>query len=285
MEQKKCKICGSQSLAVFAHTAKCTNCGVLFYYPYPDDDRLLSTGEGKRWPRERVLSWYSKSSFYNHINFTNMLRFAMSESDKGTKLNILDYGGGGGQFALVCKSHFPEATLYITDISDESLLEEWSALNTQIPFMDFAKDETKFDFIFMNDVFEHVSDPLFVLKHMSGKLKKGGKVFIDTPKQFWIYPFTKFASKALYTKVLRGTISTAHLQIWSKQSFEMVVRESGLRITKYEETSEYTMPADFYMQNMGITNPILRVAGRIFYGNAKWLAKNKIVCVLSNNSA
>ncbi len=110
-------------------------------------------------------------------------------------------------------------------------------------------------------------------------------MFIDTPKQFWIYPVAKFISKSIYTKVLRGTVSTAHLQIWSKKSFEMVVRESGLIIKKYEETSEYTMPANFYMHNMSIKNPILKIAGHIFYINAKWLAKNKIVCVLSNKSA
>jgi ubiquinone/menaquinone biosynthesis C-methylase UbiE len=100
------------------------------YYPYPDDDsQLLSSGEGKHWGQEQVSDWYSRSSFYNHTNFTNMIRFAMDESYKGKKLDILDYGGGGGQFALVCKSHFPEATVSITDISDESLLQEWNALN------------------------------------------------------------------------------------------------------------------------------------------------------------
>ena len=152
----------------------------------------------------------------------------------------------------------------------------------QIPFGSFSKDATKFDFIFLNDVFEHVSDPGFVLKQLAGKLKTGGKLFIDTPRQFWIYPFTKLMSKSLYTKVLRGTVSTAHLQIWSRKSFEFVVRESGLKVRKYEESSEYTMPADFYLDNMGIRNPILRFAGRVFYGNARWLAKNKIVCVLSS---
>ena len=126
MKQSKCKICGSPSLIFFAHTAKCGNCG----YPYPEDDnQLLSNGEGKNWPREKVIVyWYSKSSFYNHTNFTNMIRFAMNEADKGKKLDILDYGGGGGQFALICKSHFPEATVYITDISDESLLKSFSCL-------------------------------------------------------------------------------------------------------------------------------------------------------------
>jgi 2-polyprenyl-3-methyl-5-hydroxy-6-metoxy-1,4-benzoquinol methylase len=282
MKQSQCKICGSSSLIVFAHTAKCGNCGVMLYYPYPDDDsQLLSNGVGKVWAQEQVLSWYSKASFYNHANFTKMVNFAMGESSKGKKLNILDYGGGGGQFALVCKSHFPEATVFITDISDESLLQEWNASNIQIPFRDFAKNEIKFDFIFLNDVFEHVSDPGLVLKQLAGKLNTNGKMFIDTPKQFWIYPFTKLVSKSLYTKVLRGTVSKAHLQIWSKKAFELVVHNSGLEINKYEESSEYTMPAEFYMKNMGIKNPLVRIAGHTFYGNAKWLAKNKIVCVLS----
>ena len=285
VQQSKCKICGSPALVIFAHTAKCDNCGVMLYYPYPaDDSQLQSKSDGKNWSRDQVLGWYSKASFHNHTNFTNMIRFAMDESYLGKQLDILDYGGGGGQFALVCKSHFPEATVYITDFSDESLLQEWSDTNIQIPFGSFSKDARKFDFIFLNDVFEHVSDPGFVLKQLAGKLKTGGKLFIDTPKQFWIYPFTKLVSKALYTKVLRGTVSTAHLQIWSKKSFELVVRESGLKVSKYEESSEYTMPADFYLDNMRIRNPILRLAGRVFYGNSRWLAKNKIVCVLSSQN-
>ena len=286
MEKNRCKICGSSSLHIFAHTATCGECDVLLYYPYPEDDStLLSSGTGKSWPRERVLDWYSQSSFYNHTNFTNMVRFAMDESYKGKKLDILDYGGGGGQFALVCKSHFPESNIYITDISDESLLEEWSALNIQIPFKGFIDDNKKFDLIFLKDVFEHLSDPLFVLKILSEKLKIDGKLFIDTPKQFWLYTVTKVISKPLYSKVLRGTVSKEHLQIWSKKSFELTVKESKLNIVKYAELSEYTMPAEFYMKNMGIRNTLLKLVGLIFYSNARWLAKNKIVCVLSRHTA
>lgn len=259
---------------------------MLLYWPYPKSDSdLMLEGDGKNWSRESVLEWYSRSSFYNHSNFTNMLRFTMGESFKGKKHDILDYGGGGGQFALVCRSHFPEATIYITDISDVSLLEEWKPLNTQIPFADFANDQRKFDVIFLNDVFEHVSNPLFVLRQLSGRLKRGGIIFIDTPKQFWIYPVTKLLSKTLYTKVLKGTVSTAHLQIWSRQSFELAVKQCGLSISKYVEESEYTMPAVFYMNNMGIKNPLIRLVGSLFYRNARHVAKNKIMCVLSANQA
>lgn len=283
MSEDKCKICGSSELTVFAHTAKCKDCEVLLFYPYPkSDEQLVSDGEGKKWERKGVLEWYSEAAFYNHTNFTNMLRFTMDKTfNSKENLDILDYGGGGGQFALVCKSHFPRSTVYITDISDEALLEEWKPLNNQISFKDFEQDQTKFDIIFLNDVFEHVSDPTAVLQQLSGKLKPDGKIFIDTPKQFMIYPVSKAVSKSLYEKILLGSVSTSHLQIWSKKAFDLVVNESGLKIVKYDEATEYTMPADFYLKNMNITNPLIRLAGKVFYANAKLLAKNKIIAVLA----
>lgn len=278
----RCKICQGADFEYFEHTARCRGCDVLLYWPYPkSDDELIAAGEKKTWPVANALEWYSESSFLNHANFTQMLRFAADESFRRRKLDILDYGGGGGQFALVCKSHFPESDVYITDIFDDALLDEWRPLNIQIPFAEFADDKRTFDIIFLNDVFEHVSDPNGVLQQLAGKLKPNGHIFIDTPKQFWLYPVAKTASRSLYTKILRGTVSIYHLQIWSRKAFEMVVAASGLRIEKYRETSEYTMPASFYMRNMGITNPAVKLAGSLFYRNAKYLAKNKIICLLS----
>jgi len=243
---------------------------------------LIASGEGKAFSKQEALWWYSNSSFLNHLNFTEMLRFTMDKSYLNKAIDILDFGGGGGQFALVCKSHYPQASIYITDISDEALLEQWKCSNIQIPFNNFSNDKRKFDVIFLNDVFEHLSDPLITLQLLGDKLKENGKIFIDTPKQFWIYPLTKIISSELYKKVLRGTVSTAHLQIWTRSSFNFVIRQSGLTKVKYLESSEYTMPPDFYMVNMGITNPILKIIGRMFYKSAKYLAKNKILCVLQN---
>lgn len=282
MTEKKCKICGSSNLTIFVHTAKCHNCGILLYFPYPKDDKqLVAEGKGKKWLKKDVLNFYSESYYYNHNNLTNMLLFAMDKTFTKRKLNILDYGGGGGQFASVCKSIFPKSTIYITDISDESLLDEWKPFNIQIPFKDFQHNQKKFDFIFLNDVLEHVSNPQFVLKQLSGKLKGDGKIFIDTPKQFWIHTATKIFSKTLYSKLLKGTVGMSHLQIWSKKSFEFVLNESNLEINKYKEINEFTMPANFYLKNMAIKNPMITFLGKIFYANARRLTKNKIICVCS----
>lgn len=279
-QKNQCKICNATDITIFAHTAKCNDCGVLLYYPYPlgEDDPVLDSV--KSWDRKGALRWYSDSSFKNHNNFTGMLRYTIDELNLGKSIDVLDYGGGGGQFALICKSHFPEANIFIVDIADNALLDEWRIVNNQIKFKDFNSNEQKFDFIFMNDVFEHVNDPVSVLKQLASKLKAGGKIFIDTPKQFWLYPISKLLSQNLYAKILRGTVSTMHLQIWTRKSFDYVVRQSGLRIEKYCELSEYTMPAKFYMDNMKLTNPIIRFVGFIFYKYSNFLAKNKILSVL-----
>jgi 2-polyprenyl-3-methyl-5-hydroxy-6-metoxy-1,4-benzoquinol methylase len=277
----RCKICNDADLTIFAHTAKCGNCGVLLYYPYPQSDtELVESGEGKAWDKADALYWYAESAFLNHNNFTHMLRFAMSDSDRRTRWDILDYGGGGGQFALVCKSHFPDSQVHIADIADEALLDQWRPMNIQIPFREFATDDRKFDFIFMNDVFEHVSDPVAVLGQLAGKLKEDGRIFVDTPKQFWLYPITKAVSRKIYTKVLRGTVSRSHLQIWSKKSFNLTVHKAGLRVEKYKECDEFTMPPDFYLKNMGITNGFLKMIGRLFYRTAKLFVSNKIMATL-----
>jgi SAM-dependent methyltransferase len=212
-----------------------------------------------------------------------MLRFALPESLAHEPLSILDYGGGGGQFALVARSHFPQATVYITDINDHGLLDEWRPLNVQIPFGEFPRNSTRFDAIFLNDVFEHVADPVGVLRLLASKLKPDGRIFIDTPKVFWLYPVTRWLAPGLHAKLLKGTVSLNHLQIWSRRSFHHAVEKSGLRITKYAETSEYTMGADYYLsKRMGIQNSTVRCMGHLFFRVARWVAKNKIIAVLAH---
>jgi hypothetical protein len=103
-DQKVCKICGSSNLKVYLHTAKCGQCGVLLTWPYPPDDEEISESGHKRGGVDlsyedeqiRVMNWHLQSGNRNHNNFTNMIRFALNDSDRNRKLRVLDFGGGGG---------------------------------------------------------------------------------------------------------------------------------------------------------------------------------------------
>ena len=142
-------------------------------------------------------------------------------------------------------------------------------------------NNVKFDFIFLNDVFEHLSDPSDVLKFLKNKLKdKNSKIFIDTPKKFWLYEFSSIFSKKLYRKILNGTVDQDHQQIWSKKSFYIATSNSDLKVEKYKELTEFTQPASFYLNSMKIENFYLRLLGKIFYFFAPIIARNKIISIL-----
>ena len=276
-----CKLCGSKDLTVFAHTARCRGCRGLLYWPYPDPGALGIEG-GPEAVQRMYREWYLQSVTFNHDIYTHAVRATIPESQRGDSLEILDYGGGGGQFAFVAKSHFFMSKVYITDRHDDALIPEWAPENEPIPHADFAADDTVFDHIFMVGVFEHLEDPLGVLRQLAAKLAPEGRIFIDTPRQFWIYPLLRaLPVKGPYERLLRGNVSLAHLQIWSDRSFDGVVSQAGLRFHKRYPGSEFTMPADFYLDRMNITNPLLRAAGHAFYRSAKYIARNKIFAVLS----
>lgn len=281
-----CKICGSSNLTYLAHTAKCRDCGVLLCWPYPlireatylDLNDNFDASE-KQSLQNIWLNWHINSGNRNHHNFQNMAQFALNDNQRHRKLQILDYGGGGGQFSLVLKSLYPLADSFIVDMQDNILLDVYRPMNQQIKFADFELDARKFDVIFMNDVFEHVSDPIGLLRVLRIKLKEDGYIFIDTPCQFWLYSFTKIISRNIHIKVLRGTVDYDHQQIWSKKSFETALNKSGFKITKYKQLSEYTQGASFYLDNMGIKNIFIRALGYLFVMLSPVIAKNKIMCL------
>ena len=284
-KDKTCKICKSSNLTFFAHTASCSDCGVLLNFPYAQVretdflERNVSPEDIVK-ARSFWLAWHISSGARNHHNFTNMALFCEKYISRDKNLEVLDYGGGGGQFSLVLKSLYPRSKSMIVDMDDLALLEEYVPMNRQIKFAGFEKDETKFDFIFMNDVFEHLTFPHETLALLHEKLTSGGKIFIDTPSTFWLYNMTKLFSKKVHTKLLNGTVDFDHQQIWTKKSFYTTCQNAGFSVIKFERLSEFTQPPSYYLNNMRIENLLLRFLGLIFVKLSPLIARNKIMAIL-----
>ena len=51
------------------------------------------------------------------------------------EMEILDYGGGGGQFALVMKSLYPKSNCTIVDMNDIRLLKLMLQLTTRLSLL------------------------------------------------------------------------------------------------------------------------------------------------------
>ena len=272
-------------MTFFAHTAKCSTCKVFLNFPYvtPREtghlQKQLSPSDYAQ-DQKTSLSWHIQSGSKNHNNFTKMALFCEDFISRYNETEILDYGGGGGQFALVFKSLYPKTHCTIVDMVDSRLLEIYKPMNNQIKFSDFENNTKTFDFIFINDVFEHLTFPIETLQMLREKLNPNGKIFIDPPCSFWLYPVAKFFSKTIYRKLLSGTVDADHQKIWSTKSFYKACSKSGYSVLRYKRLSEYTQPAQFYMKNMGITNPFLRLLDKIFVWLSPLIARNKIMAVI-----
>ena len=274
-QKKECKICNNKLYQFIDHTARCTSCGVLLFYPYPDEKKI----ENVKLSEEQNYEWYENSFVRKLEGFKDIISFVFKKSSQ-KEYKILDYGGSSGQFALIFKSVFPKADVFITDINDNSLFKEYSIMNKQIKFNNFNNDINKFDVIFLNDVYEHVSDPVNLIEILEKKLNDDGLIFIDTPRQFWIYPFFKLFNKYIYRKILRGTVSGAHLQIWNEKSFKVSLRNTKLKIFKKKYYTELTQDPEYYVRGMTINNKFLKRI--IIFGVSILLFtfKNKIFVIL-----
>jgi len=272
---KNCKICNFELNEFIDHTAKCSNCGVLLYYPYPNSEEIDSAFMSE----EQGYEWYANSFERKIKGFSDVITFAINSVDQ-KEYHILDYGGASGQFALIFKSFFPKSKIYITDINDNSLFKEYTSFNNQIKFNEFKDNEKKFDLIFLNDVYEHVEDPVKLLSILRGKLNSNGTIFVDTPRQFWIYPLFRLLNNYIYKKILKGTVSRAHLQIWTNRSFQISLEKSNLKIVKKKYYSELTQDPAYYVKGMSINNKFLK--NIILFSTTIFLFtfKNKIFAVL-----
>ena len=107
----------------------------------------------------------------------------------------------------------------------------------------FDLDEP-FDFIMLNHSFEHMLEPLSVLKKIAGILNKNGTVLIRVPVVG--YAWTKYRENWV------GLDAPRHLFIPSKKSLAILAHAAGLQIEKvvYDSTDFQFWASEQYVQNI-----------------------------------
>ncbi|CAN5736435.1 class I SAM-dependent methyltransferase [soil metagenome] len=96
--------------------------------------------------------------------------------------------------------------------------------NSLATIKDLSEQDTKFDFITLFHVFEHITDPLSSLKMLHASLAPGGKIFIEVPhagdaliNDFDLDSFKKF------------TFWSEHLILHTRKSIEKYLAEAGFK--------------------------------------------------------
>ena len=93
--------------------------------------------------------------------------------------SVLDFGCGKGGFLKNLKNNNISKDLYGLELNQ---VNNRNINSNGIKCVSHTHElKTKFDYIFLNHVFEHLTDPINVLKNLIKLLKKDGKIIIEIP--------------------------------------------------------------------------------------------------------
>ena len=162
--------------------------------------------------------------------FLNMLKYAKHHLRmKPENIRVLDYGAGFGDSLFIAKELGFDAYAYEYSFERIKILEEKG-----IKTID-SKSEIKFDFIISNQVLEHVTYPLYLLKDISSKLKEHGIIYISVPNCPLIERNLKAVenikdAKELHKALLKASVGAfQHINFFTNKTLKLLVKKSDLK--------------------------------------------------------
>lgn len=156
---------------------KCNRCGLVFIKPQPIK-KLKKLYKKEYRPRIGFLDTlkfilpYTRH-FKSHLNYLQPLL-----SLKG---DVLDVGSSEGKFLFLLKLRGwnvlgVEATSHYAEFANKVL-----RVPTINGFIEDVKLDKKFDLVTINDVLEHLNNPIKTLKKVKSLLKPNGKIYVRVP--------------------------------------------------------------------------------------------------------
>lgn len=233
----------------------CPSCD--FYY----QETSLDLEEAKAFysSKSAESSRCRKLSEYAHLAEEAMLiRLLFSDRQPA----VLDFGMNTGDWALMAKAY--GCKVYGSDIAEFS---RQCASSKSIEFVEPDNlPENEFDFINVDQVFEHLQAPYHTLWYLIRSLKKGGIIKISTPgdKKFRIkiemlknnkFSFTEFK------KEFDSLLPLIHLNLFSKKSLINLGKRVGLSVYRIPLKISYatmTLFDSMRQLNRNIYNPLKR---------------------------
>ncbi|MEK6967027.1 MAG: class I SAM-dependent methyltransferase [Nanoarchaeota archaeon] len=228
LESIKCPLCGSSDEKfLFSRegfkVVKCNKCELVYINPRlrPDVlEELYNTNEISPEP------YYEKNIPQDFKNFRRRLNLIQKYHHKPGKL--LDIGCNIGTFMKVAQDDGWETVG--VEFNKSAAAFGRKKFGLEILDRDFMKVKFKpssFDVVAMNDVIEHVTDPVATLIEVRRILKKGGLLFMTTPNIGALLPkITR--SKWLHMK------PNEHLSFFTPKTIKVLLGKTGFSMKVWQ---------------------------------------------------
>jgi len=240
---------------------QCSQCGLVYLNPQPTMEEMARYYPSEYAPYLTEYDVLAHNRLYEVIKKIQRLfrrnvkilatpdQTKEKEVDMQTRLKVLDFGCGSGRFLLNLKAAHPLWDLYGFDIGTN---EEIRNIDTAIKVIvdtpsslsiHFAKES--FGRIYLNNVLEHVNDPILTLQNLAMLLQPHGTMVIEVPNIDSI-KFKIFRSKYSVLELPR------HLYHFSPKTLTELCQKCGLSVEGIEKTgaSKSTVRSIFYALGM-----------------------------------
>lgn len=212
---------------------KCDKCSNLYTYSFP----LMSVGT--------INGHYTKNSDgtvlepRSPLNVYNDIFCQLKDLSSGT--DYLEVGIGNGDMLAVALEFGYHADA--VEICREDCERVASALDVNISWCDVVDYETEkqYDVIVMGDVFEHVTDPVKVLKKVSGMLKNDGVLWLSTPNFNCAYARMQKFSHCMWHEL-------NHYTYVSFETLEELLHSLNLKTLHYEMSQRYIGSMELFIK-------------------------------------
>ena len=169
------------------------------------------------------------SDYFSEYKIVELLKF----ENANQTLKILDFGCGDGNSSIYIRKHFPNATIFGTDVSEGSvkIANEKGINNAVFKSYNGAKlpfENKEFDIVFTSMVFHHIEHKLHggVLKEIYRVLIEGGR----------FYNFEHNPNNPLTRQVVRECEFDKDAVLLKPSYNKMVTNNSGLKTKKIHYT-------------------------------------------------
>ena len=202
---------------------ECKNCKFIFQESIPNElfsehlyENLISATASLKKKEENIINL--KKKYYNEI-------ILIKKIFKERKINILEFGAGWGFWSLEAKkSGFNVSCLELSKRRVEYMKsKDLNVINT------IEKNKPKYDLIYSDQTFEHISDPKETLELLNGSLNPGGYILLNFPSTFGF----KRKVKNNYTPNKDEAHPLEHLNLFNRSSINCLIKNTNLKLINF----------------------------------------------------
>ena len=254
---EECVVCNSKFKKINNYVYKCIYCSFF--------KSKLKSGHGRD---IEGISELRRKNFKKIINI--ILSFNVNQNFK-----ILEIGSGNGFFIEECNKLNIDITGSEADDEQYSILKKkfLNIIKIALPLKKFDNDMlNKFDYVILNDVFEHIENLDLTTNQLKRFLKNNGKIIINLPSSGGlIYKFSSILDKigisTFYDRLWQKNLSSPHLSYFNNQNLKLFFKRYNFDLVYSDSLDTVSDKGNFKRLNSTIKNKFICVvlSGILFF--------------------